>query len=78
MPAGMDLRARNKEEAIKELHNFHSSFNIIMITESSGMRVAKHVAYRAENRNADKVLVGKSEERRPLGDLGVGGGLIVK
>jgi hypothetical protein len=76
----LDLRARNKEEygGIKELHNLHSSFHIIMIINSSGMRLSEYVAYRGKKRNAYKVLVRKSEERRPLGELGLGGRIIVK
>jgi hypothetical protein len=44
-----------------------------MIIRSNRMKLAGYVACRGEKRNAYKVLVGKSEERRPLGELGIGG-----
>jgi hypothetical protein len=48
-----------------ELHNFHSSTNIIELIKSRRMRWAGHVAYMAAIRNAYKILVGKPEGKRP-------------
>jgi hypothetical protein len=50
----------------KELHNLYSSPSIIRIIKSR-RRWAKEVARMGETRNAYKILVGKTEEKRPLG-----------
>jgi len=43
------------------------------------MRWAGHVAYlEEEKRNAYRVLVGKTEAKRPLEDLGIVGNIILK
>jgi hypothetical protein len=51
----------------EELHKLSSSPSIIRIMKSRGMRWAGHVAQMGENRNAYRILVGKSEGKRPLG-----------
>jgi hypothetical protein len=51
----------------EELHILYSSPNIIRQTKSRQMRWAGHVARVAEERNVYKVLVVKSEGKRPLG-----------
>jgi hypothetical protein len=51
----------------KELHDLCSSSSIIRIIESRKMRWAGHVARMAEKRNGYRLLVGKSEVKRPLG-----------
>jgi hypothetical protein len=51
----------------EELHNLYSSPSIIRIIKSRRMRWAGHVAGMAEKRNAYRILVGKPEEKRPLG-----------
>jgi hypothetical protein len=51
----------------EELHNLYSSPNIIRTIKSRRMRWAGHVARMGEKRNAYRILVGKSEGRRPLG-----------
>jgi hypothetical protein len=51
----------------KELHDLYSSPSIIRITKSRRMRWAGHVARMGEKRNAYRLLVGKPEEKRPLG-----------
>jgi hypothetical protein len=51
----------------EELHNLYSSPNIIRLVKSRRMRWAGHVARMGETRNAYRILVGKSEEKRPLG-----------
>jgi hypothetical protein len=51
----------------EELHNLYSSPSIIRMIKSRRMRWAGHVAGMGENRNAQGILVGKPEGRRPLG-----------
>jgi hypothetical protein len=51
----------------EELHNLHSSPNIIRMTKSRRMGWAGHVARIGENRNAYIILVEKSEGKRPIG-----------
>jgi hypothetical protein len=51
----------------KELHNLHSSPNIIRMMPPRRMRWAGHVARIEEDRNAYGILVGKPEGKRPLG-----------
>jgi hypothetical protein len=51
----------------EELHNLYSSPNIIRMIESRRMRWAGRVARMGETRNAYRILVGKPEEKRPLG-----------
>jgi hypothetical protein len=47
----------------------YSSPNIIRTIKSRRMRWAGYVARMGETRNAYRILVGKSEGRRPLGRL---------
>jgi hypothetical protein len=49
-----------------ELHNFYSSLNIVRMIKLR-MRWAGHVAYMGEKGNAYRFLVGKQEEKSPLG-----------
>jgi hypothetical protein len=51
----------------EELHNLYSSPDIIRQIKSKRMRWAGHVARIGEKRKLYKVLVGKSEGKRPLG-----------
>jgi hypothetical protein len=51
----------------EELHDLYSSPSIIRIMKSKRKRWAGHVARMGERRNAYRLLVGKPEERRPLG-----------
>jgi hypothetical protein len=53
----------------EELCNLYNSPNIIRVIKSRRMRWAGHVARRGEMRNAYRDLVGKHEEKRPLGIL---------
>ena len=52
-----------------ELHAFYSSPNIIWNLKSRRLRWAEHVARMGQSRNAYRVLVGKPENKRPLGRL---------
>jgi hypothetical protein len=51
----------------EELHDLYSSPSIIRIIKSRRMRWAGHVAGMGEKSNAYRLLVGKSEGKRPLG-----------
>jgi hypothetical protein len=51
----------------EELRDLYSSPSIIRISKSSRKRLAGHVARMGEKRNAYRILVGKPEEKRPLG-----------
>jgi hypothetical protein len=50
----------------EELHNLHSSPNIIRMIKSMRMKWTGHVARMGEKRNAYRILVGKPEGERPL------------
>jgi hypothetical protein len=51
----------------EELHNLCSSPNIIRMIMSRRLRWEGHVARMGERRNAYRLLVGKTEGKRPLG-----------
>jgi hypothetical protein len=53
------LMLLNKEE----LHNLHTSSNMIQVIESNRTRWAGNVAHMGEKRNAFKILVGKNERK---------------
>ena len=57
----------------EELNDLYFSPNIVRLIKSRRMRWAGHVALMGEERGAYRILVGKSEGKRPLGDLGVDG-----
>jgi hypothetical protein len=50
-----------------ELHSLYSSHNIIRVIKSRRMMWAVHVACMGEWRGVYRVLVGRSEVKRPLG-----------
>jgi hypothetical protein len=50
-----------------ELHSLYSSLNIVRVIKSRRMRWAGHVARMGERRGVHRVLVGRSEGKRPLG-----------
>jgi hypothetical protein len=51
----------------EEFNDLYSSPNIIRVIKSRRMRWAGHVARMGEGRGVYRVLVGRSEGRRPLG-----------
>jgi hypothetical protein len=51
----------------EELHNLYSSPSIIRMIKSRRVRWTGHVARMGTKRNAYRILVGKPEEKRPLG-----------
>jgi hypothetical protein len=50
-----------------ELHDLNSSPNIVRVIKSRKMRWAGHVARMGEGRGVYRVLVGRPEDKRPLG-----------
>jgi hypothetical protein len=50
-----------------ELHSLYSSPNIVRVIKSRKMRWAGHVALMGEGRGVYRVLVGRTEGKRPLG-----------
>jgi hypothetical protein len=51
----------------EELHDLYSSPNIIRTIKSRRMRWAGHIARMGKKRNANRLLVGKPEGKRPQG-----------
>jgi hypothetical protein len=52
---------------IEELNDLYSVPNIVWVIKSRRIRLAGHVACMEEKRGIYRVLVGKTEEKRPLG-----------
>jgi hypothetical protein len=50
-----------------EVHNLYSSLNIVRVIKSRRMRWSGHVACMGEGRGVYRVLVGRTEGKRPLG-----------
>jgi hypothetical protein len=61
----------------EELNALYYSPNIVRVIKSRRMRWAGHVASMGKEREVYRVLVGKPEGKRPLGDLGVDGWIIL-
>jgi hypothetical protein len=51
----------------EELNGTHSSPNVVRVIKSRKIRWTGHVACMGERRGVYRVLVGKPEEKRPLG-----------
>jgi hypothetical protein len=49
-----------------ELHSLYSSLNVVRVIKSRRMRWVGHVARMGEGRGVYRVLVGRSEGKRPL------------
>jgi hypothetical protein len=65
-PKGGGVTGEWRKLHSRELHNLYSSPDIIRQIKSRRMRWAGHVARMGEGRNVYRVLVGKSEEKRPF------------
>jgi hypothetical protein len=50
----------------EDLYNLYTSPNIIRLVKSMRMRWVGHVAHVGDMRNANNILVGKSEGKRPF------------
>ena len=53
----------------EELNDYYSLLHIMQMVKMRGMRWAGHVVHMEERRDAYRVLMGKPEEKRPLGRL---------
>jgi hypothetical protein len=62
----------------EELNDLYSSPNITWVIKSRRMRWVGHVARMGEKRGVYRILVGRPEGRRPLGDPGIDGRIILK
>ena len=51
----------------EKLNDLYPSLNIVQVIKSRRLRWAGHVAHMGERRGIYRVLVGKPEEKRPLG-----------
>jgi len=61
----------------EELNDLYCSPNIVRVIKSKRMRWVGHVPRMGEERGVYRVLVGKPEGKRPLGDLGIDGWIIL-
>jgi membrane-associated PAP2 superfamily phosphatase len=64
--------------ALVARENLYSSTSIIGMIKSRRMRWAWHVARMGEKRNAYRILEGKPDGKRPLGNQDVGGWTILE
>jgi len=62
----------------EELNYLYSLSSIVRVIKSRRMRWAGHVACMGERRGVYRVLVGEPEGKRPLGDPGVDGRIILR
>jgi hypothetical protein len=51
----------------EELNDLYTSLNIVRVNKSRRMRWTRHVARMREKTGVYRVLIGKSEGKRPLG-----------
>ena len=75
---GEELLAPRPTPKLEELNDLYSSPNIVRVIKSRRMRWAGHVARVEEGRGVHKVLVGKPEGKRPLGDQDIDGRIILR
>ena len=61
----------------EELSDLYSSPNIVRVIKSRRIRWGGHVVRMVEERGVYRVLVGKPEGTKPLGDLGLNGWIIL-
>jgi hypothetical protein len=62
----------------EEFYDMYSSPNGIQVIKLRRMKWAGHVVHTADRTDAYMVLGGKSEEMRPLGNLGIDRSIILK
>jgi len=66
-PKGDEVTGEWRKLHNEELNDLYCSPNIFRVIKSRRMRWAGHLARMRKSRNAYRVLVGKSEEKRPMG-----------
>ena len=76
-PRGEEITGEWRRLHNDELNDSYSSPNIVRVIKSRKMRWTGHVARMGEESGVYRVLLGKPEGRRPLGDLGVDGWIIL-
>jgi len=76
-PRTDELTGERRRLHNEELNDLYSSSNIVRVIKSRRMRWAGHVARMGGERGVYRVWVGKLEGKRPLGDLGVDGWIIL-
>jgi hypothetical protein len=62
----------------EELHDLYCSLSVVWMIKSRRMRWAGHVAQMEKERDVCRVLVGKPEGKRPWGDPGIDGRIILR
>jgi len=62
-----DVKREWRKLHYEELNDLYFSPNIILVMKSRGIMWAVHVARMGERRGVYRILVGKSEGKRPLG-----------
>jgi hypothetical protein len=67
MPNFVNISDVSWRKLHNELHSLYSSPNIVRLIKSRSMRWAGHVARMREGRSVYRVLVGRTERKRPLG-----------
>ena len=66
-PKGDEVTGEWRRLHNKELYALYSSPNIIRVIKSTRLEWAEHVARMGDKRDVYRVLVGKSEGKRPSG-----------
>ena len=66
-PKRDELTGEWRKHHNEELNDLYSLPNIVRVVKSRGMRWAGHVSHMGEDIVVHRVLVGKSEGKRPLG-----------
>jgi hypothetical protein len=66
-PKRDEVRGGGRKLHNEELHKLYSSPSIIRMIKSRMIRWAGHIVRIGEKKNAYRILVGKSERKKPLG-----------
>jgi hypothetical protein len=77
-PKREEIIAKWRKLHNEELNDLYSSPNTLRVIKSRRMRWAGHVARMGEERGVYRVLVGRPEGKRPLGDPAVYGRIILR
>jgi hypothetical protein len=77
-PKRDEVTGKRRKLHNEELSDLYPLPNIVRVVKSRRMRWAGHVARMREGRSGYRVLVGKPEGKRPLGDPDVDGRIILR